>query len=128
MWIRVFVVLIIAILILAASHVGIRSLFGRERPDIAAWVSFDDGLWAYKKTYTDGAAGPFYVGQSREAAKVALSDIQLFDEDRDLIFKPSANWRLALPARRGGYVIYTVKFDRDEVTSIQIYYAVFAGL
>ena len=38
------------------------------------------------------------------------------------------DWRIALPAQSGGYVIYTVQFDDNHIVSIKTYYAVLAGL
>lgn len=114
--------------VLVTVHLGVRSTFGRSRPDLAAWVSFDDGLWAYQRTFSDGPVGPLTVGQSREEARSQLETLTLFDDDRQTIAEPEGDWRIALPAQSGGYVIYTVQFEADRVVSIKPYYAVFAGL
>lgn len=107
------------VLVLVAAHFGVRSAFGRDRADLAALVSFDDGLGTYQRTFRDGAVGPFLVGQSRNAARNQLKATGLFDLDGRQVTKPSGDWRLALPAQSGGYIIYTVRFDADRV-AIQI--------
>lgn len=114
--------------ILFIAHFCIRAAFDRERPDLAAWVSFDDGLWSFEKTFEDGAVGPFEVGQSREEARTRLEGVDLFDEDRTQVGSKSGDWRIALPAQSGGYVIYTVRFDDNQIASIKTYYAVLVGL
>jgi len=116
------------VLVLVTAHIGVRSAFGRERADLAAWVSYDDGLWTYQRTFRDGAVGPFLVDQSRNAARNQLKTARLFDLDRLQVTKPSGDWRIALPAQSGGCIIYTVRFDADRVASVKAYYSVFAGL
>ena len=114
--------------ILFITHFCVRAAFDRERPDLAAWVSFDDGLWSFEKTFEDGPVGPFLVGQSREEARTRLESVVLFDDDRTQLGRKSGDWRIALPAKSGGYVIYTVRFDDNQIASIKTYYAVLAGL
>ena len=116
------------LLALVAGHLGVRSAYGRDRPDLAAWMSFDDGLWAYQYTFRNGAVGPFIVGQSRNDARKQLEGEYLFDHDRQQVAEASGDWRIALPAQSGGYVIYTVQFKDDQIASIKPYYSVFAGL
>jgi len=119
----------VAVLVMLITiHLGVRSAYGRDRPDLAAWVSFDDGLWAYQHTFRDGAVGPFSVGQSRDSARNKLENIRLFDHDRQQVAEPSGDWRIALPAQSGGYVIYAIQFDANRIVSIRPYYSVFAGL
>lgn len=114
--------------ILFIAHVGVRAAFDRERPDLAAWVSFDDGLWSFEKTFEYGPVGPFKVGQSREEARKQLENVNLFEDDRSQTGSESGDWRIALPAQSGGYVIYTLRFDDNHIASIKTYYAVLAGL
>ena len=121
----IFVGVLVAVV---TTHFGIRSAFGRDRPDLAAWVSFDDGLWAYQQTFCDGSVGPLTVGQSRSSARKKLENLRFFDQDRRQIAELAGDWRIASPAGSGGYVIYTVQFDADRVASIKSYYSVFAGL
>ena len=114
--------------ILFFAHFGVRAAFDRTRPDIAAWVSFDDGLWSFEKTFEYGPVGPFEVGQSREDARRQLENVNLFENDRSQIGSETGDWRIALPAQGGGYGIYTVQFDGNHIASIKTYYAVLAGL
>ena len=125
---RIKAVLVGVLVAVLTTHFGIRSAFGRHRPDLTAWVSFDDGLWAYQHTFRDGSVGPLTVGQSRSSARKKLENLHLFDHDRRQIAKPAGDWRIASPAGSGGYVIYTVQFDADRVASVKSYYSVFAGL
>lgn len=114
--------------VLVVTHFGVRAIYGRDRPDLAAWVSSDDGLWSFEKEYTSGAIGPFAIGESRDYARAKLSTTKLFENDVAEIDKPSGDWRIALPAKSGGYVIHTVEFADERVSSVKVYYAVFAGL
>jgi hypothetical protein len=120
--------LVATFLVLATLHFGIRSVFGRNRPDLAAWVSFDDGLWAYKHTFRDGVVGPFRIGQSRDEAGMRLQSLNLLDEDRGQVAKSSGDWRVAIPAESGGYSVYMVHFDAEHVASVTAYYYVLADL
>ena len=117
-----------ALTVSVVAHFGVRAIYGRDRPDLAAWVSWDDGLWSYEKEYASGAVGPFAIGESRDSARAKLSTTKLFENDVAEIDKPSGNWRIALPAKGGGYVIHTVEFADERVSSVKVYYAVFAGL
>lgn len=125
---RTVIISVAVLLGLVTGHLGVRSAFGRHRPDLAAWMSFDDGLWAYEHTYRKGAVGPFIVGQSRNDAQKQLAGEYLFDDDRQQVAEASGDWRIARPAQSGGYVIYTVQFSADRVASVKSYYSVFAGL
>jgi hypothetical protein len=108
--------------------VALRQTLGRERPDLLAWVSFDDGPFAFAKTYKNGRVGPFDVGQTRAQAVGRLSDLSLLEEDRPQLHQNAPKWRVSLPARSGGYVTYTVRFDHERVRDVQAYYAILAGL
>jgi hypothetical protein len=106
-----------------------RPWVGRSRPDLAALLSFDDGHpLTFARTYTAGKVGPFTIGESRSAARERLSTFSLLDQDRGQLTGEGSSWRVALPAKSGGYNIYTLKFAGGHVVSVQAFYSVFAGL
>jgi hypothetical protein len=105
--------------------------WGRDRADLAAWVSADDGLFAFSKQYDTGTVGPFFVGEGRSVLRERLRVLPLHPTDRERIERANtANtaWRVSLPALSGGYITYTVRFANDQVASITPYYSAFAGL
>jgi hypothetical protein len=112
----------------AVAHIGTRAIFGRGRADLAAWVSADDGLFAFSKQYDTGSVGPFVVGEERSRLRERLRTLPLLPDDRKQLEAVNTAWRLSLPAPSGGYITYTVHFDNDQATSITSYYSVFAGL
>lgn len=120
----IFVILII----LLALALAVRTALGRDRPDLAAWASVDDGLWSFTKSYETGSVGPFVIGESREQTAEKLGDYRLFDQDRDQLTQDVSQWRISLPAKSGGYITYTIEFDRGRIIKISPYYSVFAGL
>jgi hypothetical protein len=123
-------ILAITAALVIALPFGMRQIFGRNRADLAAFFSIDDGtLWTFSRTYHDGRVGPFNIGESRQALKVRLLSPGLLDqEDKPQLFGTAPEWRFGLPARIGGYIIYTIKFDGDRVASVQSFYSAFAGL
>ena len=107
---------------------ALRPSLGRGRPDLAALVSFDDGPLTFERTYSSGKVGPFTVGDSRSVTRQRLSTFPLLDQDRAQLSGNASAWSLALPAKSGGYNIYTVIFEGDRVTSVKAFYSAFAGL
>ena len=112
---------------IVVALVALRQTLGRERPDLLAWISFDDGPLAFSKTYQSGRIGPFEVGQSRTQTLARLRSMTLLEQDRPQL-QNAGPWRISLPARSGGYVTYTVNFERGNVRDVRAYYAVLAGL
>lgn len=106
-----------------------RPWVGRGRPDLAALLSFDDGRpLTFARTYAAGKVGPFTIGESRRAALERLSAYPLLDQDRSQLTGEAPIWTVALPAKSGGYNVYTLKFAGGYVVSVRASYSVFAGL
>ena len=122
--------LAVVIVLIVATVVGCASRYslGRSRPDLAALVSADDGLFGIAQTYTTGTVGPFQIGDTRSATVGRLRGIRLFPDDQAQVQANNPSWRLAIPAKSGGYAIYTVHFENKRVVSVRAYYHVFAGL
>ena len=119
---------IVATLVVALPPV-IRHMFGRDRPDLAALFSVDDStLFTFSMTYRSGNVGPFRIGETRQTLAARILTLGLLEEDRPQLLNADPEWRFGLPARMGGYNIYTIEFDRDRVVSVQAFYSGFAGL
>ena len=125
---RVIKFLVGGVLIAAAAACAVRPTLGRTRPDLAALISFDDGLFGFAETYTAGRVGPFRVGDTRSTTVDQLRRFSLLEQDQAQLRTNSAVWRLALPAKSGGWAIYTLRFDDEQIASVKAYYSVFAGL
>lgn len=121
--------LIAAIALTIGGGCASRPWVGRSRPDLAALLSFDDGTpLTFARTYAEGKVGPFTIGESRSATRERLSTFPLLDQDRGQLTGGASNWRIALPAKSGGYNIYTLKFAGGHVVSVRAFYSLFAGL
>lgn len=106
-----------------------RPWVGRSRPDLAAFLSFDDGHpLTFAQTYTAGKVGPFTIGESRSAALKRLSTLPMLDLDAGQLTGAGSSWTVGLPAKSGGPNIYTLKFASGHVVSVRAFYSVFAGL
>lgn len=106
-----------------------RSWVGRSRPDLAALLSFDDGTpLTFARTYAAGNVGPFIIGESSSATRARLSTFSLLDQDKGQLTGEAPSWRVSLPAKSGGYNIYTLKFAGGELVSVRAFYSVFASL
>ncbi|AKH42547.1 hypothetical protein FHS61_000317 [Altererythrobacter atlanticus] len=103
---------------------GMRSGMGRERPDVAAWFSADEGLWGFTETYTSGPAGPFEVGESRDAVRAKIAG---FHPDPAALDDGSDRWNVSVPAESGGSITYAISFANDQVTALEPHYSVFAS-
>lgn len=114
---------VVVVLVACAS----RSSLGRNRPDLAALMSFDRAPLTFERTYSSGDVGPFTIGESRSVTMQHLSGYVPSVRDMELHGKP-ATWKVALPATSGGYSIYTLHFEGDRLTSVKAFYSVFAGL
>ena len=125
---KVLKLLLVSVLIAAVVAYSARPTLGRTRPDLAALISFDDGLFGFAETYTAGQVGPFDVGDTRSETVERLRSFSLLEEDQAQLRTNSAVWRLALPAKSGGWAIYTLSFDDERITSVKAYYSLFAGL
>lgn len=125
---RVIKFLVVGMLIAVAVAYAVRPTLGRTRPDLAALISFDDGLFGFAETYSAGRVGPFTVGDTRSTTVERLRRISLLEQDQAQLRTKSAVWRLALPAKSGGWAIYTLRFDDERIVSVKAYYSVFAGL
>lgn len=121
-------IVLFAVCLAAVAHIGARASLGRDRADLAAWFSADDGLFAFSKQYNTGSAGPFFVGEGRSQLRELLPTFPLLPDDRKQLEAANSAWRVSLPAPSGGYITYTVHFTNDQVASITPYYCVFAGL
>jgi hypothetical protein len=119
---------LIGTLVVVTAGCALRPTLGRSRPDLAALLSFDRGWGTFERTYSSGKVGPFNVGDSRSVARERLSTFPLVDEDKPQLSGRKSNWRVALPARSGGYNIYTVDFEGERIASVKAFYSVFAGL
>lgn len=123
-----FIALIIAG-IFVALHLTAGQLLGRDRPDLAALVSWDEGtILTFAKTYHDGKVGPVFIGESRATLKGRLKAASLLEQDKLNLDNDESEWKFAIPAQSGGYSIYTVKFNRDQVASVRSFYSCLAGL
>lgn len=120
--------LVVGMLIAAAVGCAARPTLGRTRPELAALISFDDGPFGFAETYTAGRVGPFNVGDTRSTTVKRLRSFSLLEEDRAQLRTKDAVWRLAVPAKNGGWAIYTLRFDDERVASVGAYYSLFAGL
>ena len=125
---RTKIATMVVLLVTAVAGCATRHSLGRTRPDLAALLSVDDGLFGFAETYTKGAVGPFRVGDTREATIDRVENIRLFPDDQAQLQEMRQNWRLAIPAKSGGYAIYTLRFENERVVSVRAYYSVFAGL
>ena len=115
-------------LIAAAAACAALPTLGRTRPDLAALISFDDGLFGFAETYTAGRVGPFRVRDTRSTTVERLRSFSLHEQDEDQLQTNNAVGRLALPAKSGGWAIYTLRFKDDRIASVKAYYSIFAGL
>jgi hypothetical protein len=115
-------------LIAVVSGCVARQALGRTRPDLAALISCDDGIFAFAETYTTSDVEPFRIGDSRTETVARLRHIQLLEHDQAQLRTSDARWRLAVPAKSGGWAVYTLWFKDERVTAVKAYYSVFAGL
>jgi hypothetical protein len=120
--------LAIGVLITAAAACAARPSLGRNRPDLAALISFDDGLFGFRKTYAAGRVGPFEIGDTRSTTAERIRSFQLGEDQQTEMQAGSPEWRLSLPTQRGGWAVYTLRFENERITSVTAYYHVFAGL
>lgn len=118
---------IIGGLVLVTAGCVLREPLGRNRPDLAALLSIDHGL-TFERTYSSGEVGPFSIGDSRSVTRQRLSAFPLLDQDKAQLSGKAATWTAALPAKSGGYNIYTLHFEGEQLVSVKAFYAVFAGL
>ena len=68
------------------------------------------------------------MGDTRTATIERLQGVRLLPDDQAQLQQKSPSWRLAIPAEGGGYAIYTLRFENEQVASVRAYYSVFAGL
>lgn len=121
--------IIAGIALAAVAGCASRSWVGRSRPDLAALLSFEEGRpLTFARTYTAGKVGPFTIGENRSTTRECLSAFPLLDQDKGQLTGEASNWTVALPARSGGYNIYTLKFAGDHVVSVRAFYSMLAGL
>ncbi len=113
---------------LIVAGVLVRGPVGRTRPDLMAWLSFDDGPLTFSRSYRSGNVGPFKVGDTHAATIDRLSSQHVLAQDMPQLWEEQPIWKLSLPAASGGYVTYTIKFAADRVVSVRAFYSVFAGL
>jgi hypothetical protein len=106
----------------------VRGPVGRTRPDLMAWLSFDDGLLTFSRSYGSGSIGPFKVGDTHAATIDRLPLQHVLAQDMPQLSERRPVWTLSLPAPSGGYVTYTITFAADRVASVRAFYSVFAGL
>ena len=119
---------VIVLVVATVAGCASRYSLGRSRPDLAALVSADDGLFGFAQTYTTGTVGPFQIGDTRSATVGRLRGIRLFPHDQAQVQTNSPSWRLSIPAKSGGYAVYTLRFENERVVSARAYYSVFSGL
>jgi hypothetical protein len=121
---------VIGTLLVVIAGCALRPTLGRSRPDLAALLSFDapDGPLTFERTYSSGKVGPFIIGDSRSVTRERLSTLPLDDEDKAQLGGKGSTWRVGLPAKSGGYNIYTVHFESERIASVEAFYSVFAGL
>ena len=120
--------LLFGVLAAVVAGVAIRPHLGRTRPDLAALLSSDDGLFGFAETYTSGQVGPFNIGDTRSQTVARLENVRLLNQDQAQLRTNSSSWRIAVPAKSGGWAIYTLRFQDERVTSVKAYYSLFAGL
>ena len=119
---------IVVLSVVTVAGCASRHSLGRSRPDLAALISVDDGLFGFAETYTTGSVGPFKIGDTRAGTIGRLERIRLFPDDRAQLQQNSPSWRLSIPARSGGHSVYTLRFANERIVSVRAYYSVFAGL
>lgn len=124
---RPFVWAIIGELALVTAGCALRQPLGRSRPDLAAVLSIDHGL-TFERTYSSGKIGPFNIGDSRSVTRQRLSAFPLLEQDKAQLSGKATSWRAALPAKSGGYNIYTLNFENERLVSVKAFYGLFAGL
>ena len=117
----------IGTLIILTAGCALRQPLGRSRPDLAALLSLDHGL-TFERTYSSGRVGPFDIGIARSVTRQRLSGFPLLDQDKAQLTGNAPTWTVALPAKSGGYSIYTLKFEGERLASVNAFYSVFAGL
>lgn len=105
-----------------------RPALGRSRPDLAAYLSFDDGPLTFSRVYESGKVGPFAIGESRSVTRQHLNTFRSLEQDKAQLKAAGPDWRIAVPARSGGYVIYTLAFDGDRLATVKAFYSLLAGL
>lgn len=120
--------MLVAGVVVAVAACAFRPSLGRSRPDLAALFSADEGLFGFAETYTSGHVGPFKVGDTRSVTLARLRRVHLLDQDQAQLRANSPAWRLAVPAKLGGWAIYTLRFQDERITSVKAYYSMFAGL
>jgi hypothetical protein len=113
---------------LIVTAVLARGPLGRTRPDLAAWLSFDDGPLTFSRAYTSGRVGPFTIGDTHAAVVERLSSQHVLAQDVPQLSKNRSEWTVSLPASAGAYVTYTIAFTADRAVSIRTFYSVFSGL
>jgi hypothetical protein len=118
----------IATVALIVAGVLARGPIGRTRPDLVAWFSFDDGPLTFSLNYRSGSVGRFKVGDTHAATIDRLSSQHVLAQDMPQLGEKQPVWKLSLPAASGGYVTYTIMFAADRITSVRVFYSVFAGL
>ena len=91
-------------------------------------MSFDDGPLTFSRAYTSRTVGPFTIGESRSVTRQQLANLRLLEQDKPQLAGKEANWRIALPARSGGYSIYTLTFEGEQLVAVKAFYSLFAGL
>lgn len=119
---------IVGTVLLVASGCVLRGPMGRHRPDVAAFLSFDEGPLTFSRAYSSGDVGPFTIGDSRSVTRARLSTFPLLDQDKAQLSSTAPTWTVALRARNGGYTIYTLSFEGDRIASVRAFYSLFAGL
>lgn len=82
----------------------------------------------FSRAYTTGEVGPFANGDTHAEIIQQLSSQHMLAQDKPQLSKSRPKWTVSLPADSVGYVIYTIDFTADRVTSIRTFYSVFAGL
>ena len=125
---RRFSILLVVVCFVVLAQAGACAIWGRDRDDLAAWVSADDGLFAFSKPYNTGKVSPFAVGEERGHLRERLRLLPLLPSERKQIETTDPTWRISRPALSGGYITYTTRFANGHVATIAPYYSVFAGL
>ena len=119
---------VIGTLAVVTAGCALRPSLGRSRPDLAALMSFDGDPLTFERTYSSGKVGPFTIGDSRSVTRERLSTFPLDDQEKTQLSTKESTWRVGLPAKSGGYNIYTLHFQGDRIGSVEAFYSVFAGL
>jgi hypothetical protein len=109
---------------LVGAGCAVRPALGRSRPDLAALLSFG----TFERTYSSGNVGPFTIGERRNVTRQRLATFSLLEQDKAQLAGNAATWRVALPAKSGGYNVYTLNFEGKQLASVKAFYSVFAGL